>query len=428
METFGCKNPFQNPDIIKKIEEHNIKTYGVKSHNQSNIVKQNKIKSVREKYGVDSVMYVDKFKEKMFKTKIEKYGYRTSFNDPEHKKKLLQNLEDKYISDLKISNPNLIMVDKIGRNNFFKCDNGKDHVFEIGTNLLCYRKNMPYVICTICNDPKIKHKSLAQNEIYEFIKEYYPSTQVGYRYKSPSNLREIDLYIDSLKIGFEYNGMFYHSDRYMINSYHNDKLNDCKNIGVKIYNIWEYDWFDKKDIVKSIILDKLNCGKIIINDNECDIKSVDNNEAELFLNEHYIKGFNNKIDFSYGLYFKNKLLSIISFANRDYGFELMSLCTNLDYNVTDGYKTLFEYFNRCHIFSKLETTIDLSYEDGLLYQQLGFEKTDNFYIDYIWFLKGKIYPKYKLDDDNLLVEYDLYEKGGYKLFDCGHETYSYTKS
>ena len=62
---------------------------------------------------------------------------------------------------------------------------------------------------------------------------------------------EIDIFIEDLKIGIEYNGIYWHSDKFKNNNLHYNKLMLCKDNGIKLIQIFEDEWNDNKEIVLS---------------------------------------------------------------------------------------------------------------------------------------------------------------------------------
>jgi len=54
--------------------------------------------------------------------------------------------------------------------------------------------------------------------------------------------------LPELNIGFEFNGVFWHSDKFKDDKYHYKKNKLSLENGVKLYTIWEDDWNTKKEI------------------------------------------------------------------------------------------------------------------------------------------------------------------------------------
>lgn len=66
--------------------------------------------------------------------------------------------------------------------------------------------------------------------------------------------REIDIYLPEQKIGIEYNGIFWHSDRFKSKYYHNKKYSDSKVLGIHLVQIWENDWHEDEQLIKEKLL------------------------------------------------------------------------------------------------------------------------------------------------------------------------------
>ena len=68
--------------------------------------------------------------------------------------------------------------------------------------------------------------------------------------------QELDIYFPEKKTAIEFNGDFWHSDKYMLpnhgmsaDDYHRQKLAACKQLGITLLFVWESDWTDSTDEV-----------------------------------------------------------------------------------------------------------------------------------------------------------------------------------
>ena len=61
----------------------------------------------------------------------------------------------------------------------------------------------------------------------------------------------MDIYIPSKNIAIEYYGIYWHSELYVDKDYHLNKTELCNDKGVKLIHIFEDEWVNKQDIVKS---------------------------------------------------------------------------------------------------------------------------------------------------------------------------------
>jgi hypothetical protein len=73
--------------------------------------------------------------------------------------------------------------------------------------------------------------------------------------------KEIDVYIPSLKIGFEINGIYWHSNEFKDKNYHLNKLKEANKNGIKLYFIWEDEIWNSEKKIKSFIKDIILIGK-----------------------------------------------------------------------------------------------------------------------------------------------------------------------
>lgn len=72
--------------------------------------------------------------------------------------------------------------------------------------------------------------------------------------------KEIDILIPEKKIGIEFNGNYYHSDKFFLKNkgitsqdYHIDKMTQVLNKGYKLGFVWEDDWNNDSDRIKEFI-------------------------------------------------------------------------------------------------------------------------------------------------------------------------------
>lgn len=87
------------------------------------------------------------------------------------------------------------------------CENCKIE-FTISRILFYKRRETNTEICTICN-PIDKHQSGKEIKLFNFIKSIYVDEIIqNFRIER----QEIDIYLPNLNLGFEFNGVYWHSD------------------------------------------------------------------------------------------------------------------------------------------------------------------------------------------------------------------------
>ena len=134
--------------------------------------------------------------------------------------------------------------------------------------------------------------SKLETEVYEYIKSLYKGEIITNSKSLLSNKTELDIYIPDLKLAFEFNGLYWHSDYNNKDiKYHLNKTELCKQeLGIQLIHIFEDEWENKKEIVKSKISYLLKCknnNKIYAR--KCYVEELDTKYKNLFLNDNHIQ-------------------------------------------------------------------------------------------------------------------------------------------
>lgn len=430
-----------NSSITKyKREKTSLKRYGFtnhmksekyKSYGDNNISKRKDVKDkVKEtnqkKYGVDYISQLDSTKEKLRKSLKDK---QTDIII-----KHRSNLE-KYIIK-KISDCNIEFIDFKDTSIYnMRCDKG--HTFTIHKNMLNDRIKLKNIICTECNI--INSFSSSQIELTEYIKSLY-SGDISTNIRNVIN-GELDIYLPDLKLGFEFNGLYWHSDIYKDKNYHLNKTNECLEKGIQLIHIWEDDWIYKRDIVKSRISNLLGKSKII-GARKCQIKIISNKDSIDFLNTNHIQGsVISKIRL--GLYYNSELISLMTFGKLrrslgqleiDNHFELLRFCNKIGYSITGGASKLFKYFINNFNPTKIISYADRSWSNGNLYENLGFKLEHRTNPNYYYVVNDVRKNRYNFRKDKLIkLGFDsnkseskiMKERGYNKIYDSGSLKYSF---
>lgn len=213
-------------------------------------------------------------------------------------------------------------------------------------------------------------ESASEREIYQFVAENYGGIVMRNYRKILSGNRELDIYLPSLKLAIEFDGLFWHSTKNDTpTNYHLDKTNECKNKGIRLIHIFEDEWIYKREIVKSNILKLLNSNKINkINSSDCLISEVSITESKLFLEENSIEE-SNDFDTSYGLYHNGEFVSVMCFN----GNNIVNFCHKLNTEVVVGMETILKYFISKYNTNSITFSIDKRWNDGSELEKFGFK-------------------------------------------------------
>lgn len=391
LKKYGTTNTSSLPIIQAKTKNTNLIKYGVERPTQNTEIK-NKIKTTfKERYDVDNIMFLEDFR---------KYNYIIS-KDPNY---------IQYVG---------------GKISQFKCDCGKEHIYDIDTDNYFQRKYRNCKKCTVCY-PIDANVSIKEKELKNFIEDIYAGEIVeNYR-----DHYEIDIFLPDINIGFEFNGLYWHSDKFIEKDKHIKKLNYFKEKGIRLIYIWEDDWDFNSNILKSQIKNWLNLTENKIYARKCQIKEIDDiNLIRQFLISNHIQGFIHSVK-KIGLFYDNELVSIMTFDRMEgrkklqqNEWNLSRFCNKLDTNVIGAASKLIKYFIKNYETSRIISYSDRAWSDGKLYYILGFNLLYESKINYKYVVNNKrvnkqhfTKKKLKCDDTekNTMLKLNIP-----RIYDCG---------
>jgi hypothetical protein len=431
-ETFNRKyggSPIRDKDIKKKIEQTNLERYGV-----TNIFKDSEyIKSkTKDKLGVTNPNQLNSVVEKRKSTNLNKYGVTNTLllddsRKNNHSSKLI-NFNEKY--------KGLNVIDDSGDYVKLKC-NDCNKEYDIDRSLLFYRFKNKINPCTICNTVS-ELKSIKEKEVIDFLSSLGLNLIKGDR--DILNGKEIDILIPDFNIGIEFNGLYWHCEKYVDKDYHLNKTNVCESKGIHLIHIFEDEWVNNKDIVKSRLKNLFKLTENKVYGRKCIIKEVNTKDKTKFLNDNHIQGtIGSKVNL--GLYYNDELVSIMTFGKGRVvmngvknEWELLRFCNKINHSVIGGASKLFKHFIKNYKPNQLISYADRRWSQGNLYDQLGFNKTHNSTPNYFYVVNNEREHRFKYRK-NLLVEagFDIkktereimYDRGIYRIYDCGNLVYIY---
>lgn len=433
LERFGETTNLKTEETKNKIKQTNLKKYSVEYPSQNKEIRNKAKETWIEKYGEDNPQKNKKIREKSIKTNLERYGVKFSFITDEIIKKRREEFYNKLLNSdrIKGSVPLFTLEEYINRKqlNSYRCLSCDNTFYDHLDN-----GNIPR--CPICYPP-LNGTSKGENELFEIINNLLPGEVIKGDRTVLENNRELDIYIPSKNLAIEFNGLYWHSLLQEKNQfYHLNKTIECKNKGITLIHIFEDEWFNKSDIVLSLIKNKLNLNNNRISARKCEIKKVNNLDAEDFLIENHLQGKINGIHF--GLYLNDELISILSMGksrfNKNYDYEILRFCNKINTTVNGGFSKLFNYFNKLYEPGSVITYVDKRYGSGSFYENCGFKylkdsKPSFFYTNYYTRFNRQSFQKYKLKDklevfDEKLTAWENMQLNGYdKIFDCGNYIY-----
>lgn len=480
MGKFGVEYPLQSEDIRNQYKQKFINNWGVDNPSKVQNIRQKAKETMKNKYGVEHAMNNDDIKNTLKGFFMEKYGVENPSKLPEVRKKASDTMLKKYgVTDaLKLEEfrekSKITSLNKWGKEYFTQTDIYKNRINEIvfnkgldrvndEYNLLLEIQEYNYIIkCLLCqNDFKINKQlwrsrnrtsaitcikcnpisnssSLGEVDLFDFISSIYSGPIIrNYRQK-----KEIDIYLPDLKIGFEYNGLYWHSEAFKDKNYHSEKWHYFKERGITIYGIWEDDYLFKKEIVSSIIRAKTGKIENKIYARKCEIRFVtDNKIIRNFLDENHLQGYIGS-KYKVGLFFEDELVSLMTFGNmrialnqksHNNNYELLRYCNKLNTVVIGGASKMISFFISSQKPEKIISYSDNSRSIGNIYQKLGFELVGESISNYCWYKDNQRYHRFNYRKDKLvalgydksMTEVEIMHSLGYlRIFDYGQKKWA----
>ncbi len=251
---------------------------------------------------------------------------------------------------------------------------------------------------------------------------------------------ELDIYIPNKSLAIEFNGLYWHSEKYKPNNYHLIKTKLCEDKGIQLIHIFEDEWLFKKEIVKSRLTYLLGQTNIKLYGRNCIIKNVNQKDSEHFLIENHIQG-NCRAIKRIGLYYNDELVSLMTFSNyrkimgkqtKDNSFELLRFCNKLNTTVIGGADKLLKHFIKTFKPDEIISYADRRWSQGDLYEKLGFKKSHSSKPNYWYILNEKRVHRFNFRKDILVKEgFDeskteheiMNSRNIYRIYDCGSHVF-----
>jgi hypothetical protein len=390
LNKYGFDNAAKSDLVKKRTEITNIERYGYKSSFQNDVVRDKWKKTIKDKFGVDHYFQTDEFKINAKKSFLIKMGVDHPLKSEDIIKKIKQTCLERY-----------------GVVTYLNTEHSRS----------CIKKSC---------------RSSFEEDISKYIESFgFEVIRNSFGIISPLS---IDIFIPKVNLAIEFNGLYWHSELYKDKYYHLNKTNQCKELGINLIHIWEDDWINRTDILKSIILNKLGISNTRIYARLCEIKEVSNHDCSIFLNENHIQGYT-RYSNSCGLYYMGELVSLMLFGWRNTNskreYELIRFCNKIGTNVIGGASRLFSYFTSNNLYIESITSYaDISLFSGDLYGKLGFKFTKKSEVNYWWVVDGIRRHRFNYNKKKLVKQgYDktkteveiMHENGRFRIFGCGQD-------
>jgi len=423
--SYSSKTNIEIENMLDKKKKTMIERYGKDNPSQIQEFKNKRKETMNFLYGDECFYKTKKFRESSIETCQKKYGANYFRESDDFRKKSLEKF------DILNINKNMVTM---------ACDNNDPHNFLIDIDVLRKRFLYKTILCTICNPINSYTSSGYETQLKNFIMENYDLDTVSNNRKI-IHPKEIDIYLPDLKLAFEFNGLYWHSEINFSLNYHLEKTELAEKQGIRLIHIYEDDWIYKQEIVKSRILNLLNKTPNKIYARKCEIKEVsDNKLVRDFLENNHIQGFvGSRIKI--GLFYSGELVSLMTFGSlrrsmgqksEDGTYEMLRFCNKLNTNVIGGASRLFKFFVKNFEPKEVTSYADRSWSQGNLYKNLGFELIRKTEPNYYYVIDGMRKHRFGFRKDELIkqgfdplkTEHEIMlERKIYRIYDSGNLKY-----
>lgn len=133
-----------------------------------------------------------------------------------------------------------------------KCGGYSKHtlhsIYNISKDTLKYDRPL---LCSRCN---LSHTSHYEGIIHRLISTFYNGGVVLNR-RDIIEGKELDLYYPEKQIAIEFNGDYWHSERFKGKEYHYNKFDICRKNNILLVSIFERDWVTNRDGIQDYLVD-----------------------------------------------------------------------------------------------------------------------------------------------------------------------------
>jgi hypothetical protein len=227
------------------------------------------------------------------------------------------------------------------------CDKG--HTFYQSPDELLNAKHG----CTVCACAGI---SKQEKEVFNFVSKYYDCQQNNRKLLGG---KELDIYIPLIKVGIEYNGIYWHSDD-KIKSSHFDKLNLTSDKNIHLIHIYENDWLNRKEIVENKLRDNLKIKESSYTEvNFCnvDVKEENTEEVINLYNNSTLEQYIDKLGY-YSMRLNNEIIGIASYKISKGEKIIIDIVRPKGATQTDFYINFIKHFQNNREVSKILACLD----------------------------------------------------------------------
>lgn len=415
IEKYGSKTPLENKEIYQKTHETNITNHDGKHYFATEEAREltaeghrteeykkwaketydpsKRKQAIIDKYGVDNTFKLKEFQDRIKQTNLDRYGVNNPGKLPEI---IAKRMETRMLSNIKNQSEfnKEFILSKFITNDRFDAESCAQY-FGLTIHAVNYFKikfGIEYLNLVSVNNT-------LESEFYQYIQSLTDEEIIRHERKLFDYKMELDIYIPTRKIAFEFNGNYWHSQNVGVSKeYHFWKTQMCKSRGIRLIHIWEHEWVKSKEKCKNFMSSIFN-SKI---SDEDGYPCIVENRYLKTINYNYVNENSVKILFKSN----NKIISIVEFIEKDKNnWEIISFNGNLS-NLNQILKCFKFRFHP----ETISVCLDSSKYDDIDFISNGFILDYSIEPTHFWVKSGNEYT-----DNDLITKFGINEADFDKL-------------
>lgn len=322
-------------------------------------------------------------------------------------------------------NPNLPNSVAVQSNKpvWWECGEGHEW-FVSPNNRVTYNTGCPH--CARTN-----FSSTGEKELAAWVSEVWTG-EVVRNTRSTVKGHELDIYLPEQRVAIEFNGIYFHSDKFRDPMYHHTKMNACRNAGVRLIHVWEHDWRDRQRIVKRMLSKVMGVSdERRVGARSTTAVRLTEESARAFFDTNHIQGAPRAAT-CFGLVHGGEVIAAIALKKQKRAGIISRYATSC--SVPGGFTKLLKFAEQWAVGQGIvqwETFADLSFSRGDLYIKAGFLLSGEIPPDYRYARHGSLHHKFMFRKDRFerdpslkykegLTERELANLNGLlRVYDCG---------
>lgn len=383
------------------------------------------------RYGTKNVFSSKSVREKIKETNRDRYGCAHPMHDPE----IVSRMKETYLKNKERND----LLKKEGLKTWSRSVFGTDHPMQDSS----YRESLrlKYREKTGFDHPfsdpsfRSRYQSFTSNGEEELRKEI---EKMGFHTQKAFNRDisgkfswEIDIYVPECNLGIEFNGCYWHSDKFIDKYHHLKKTQMAQSHDIRLIHVFESDWIHRRKQVLSFLRSALGKNENRVWARKCSVQLEPLKEVSVFLDENHILGTRKTGDTFVSLRYNGEIVCVAAFGkkhrqNQKEKIFLTRFCSKENVTVVGGLSKIMNFFSR-HSEEDIYTFVSRHLSEGESYLVSGWEHVSYSGPDYFYFHvnSDRVYTKQSRMKSKARTPHGMTEAehasrdGLVRIWDCG---------